>query len=172
MSEIQIIKLVFGLFLGIGGAVLILLAFPLGYRYLIQEKRCTAKTMGIVHHYRAELPVVIYQVNGRTYRVKGPEYQLYVMTSRQGAFQKNRRVSKEKGQILFTHETSNAFAAQHRSGLEERYPLHSEIPVYYDPQNPQLAYVLRYCNKKWLFYLMFGTGLAIWILDCIIQFTL
>ena len=84
MSEIQIIKLVFGLFLGIGGAVLILLAFPLGYRYLIQEKRCTAKTMGIVHHYRAELPVVIYQVNGRTYRVKGPEYQSYVTTSRQG----------------------------------------------------------------------------------------
>ena len=34
MTETEIIKLVFGLFLGVGGGVLLLLAFTVGYRYL------------------------------------------------------------------------------------------------------------------------------------------
>lgn len=43
MSEIEIIKLVFGIFLSIGGLVLIILAFKLFYKYLIMEKRCMSK---------------------------------------------------------------------------------------------------------------------------------
>ena len=48
MSETQIIKLVFGIFLSVGSAVLLLIAFKLYYKYLIQEKKCTAKTVGTV----------------------------------------------------------------------------------------------------------------------------
>ena len=43
MREIQTIKLVFGIFLSVGSAVLLLIAFKLYYKYLIQEKKCTAK---------------------------------------------------------------------------------------------------------------------------------
>ena len=37
MTETEIIKLVFGLFLGVGEGVLLLLAFTVGYRYLVME---------------------------------------------------------------------------------------------------------------------------------------
>ena len=45
MTETEIIKLVFGLFLGVGGGVLLLLAFTVGYRYLVMEQRCTCRTL-------------------------------------------------------------------------------------------------------------------------------
>lgn len=53
MTETEIIKLVFGLFLGVGGGVLLLLAFTVGYRYLVMEQRCTCRTNGTVIGYSA-----------------------------------------------------------------------------------------------------------------------
>ena len=41
MDEIQIIKSIFGIFLSLGAAVLMLIAFRLYYKYLVQEKRKT-----------------------------------------------------------------------------------------------------------------------------------
>ena len=38
MSEIQITKLVFGIFLSVGSAVLLLIAFKLYYKYLVQHR--------------------------------------------------------------------------------------------------------------------------------------
>lgn len=40
MQEIQIIKIVFGIFLTIFSVVLFIIAFKIYYKYLIQEKRC------------------------------------------------------------------------------------------------------------------------------------
>lgn len=48
MTDIEIIKLVFGILLGIGGLVLVVLAFLIGYKYLVQESRCTARIRGTV----------------------------------------------------------------------------------------------------------------------------
>ena len=53
MTETEIIKLVFGLFLGVGGGVLLLLAFTVGYRYLVMEQRYTCRTNGTVTGYSA-----------------------------------------------------------------------------------------------------------------------
>ena len=39
MTDLEIIRLVFGIFLGIGGGVLLLLAFTVGYKYLVMERR-------------------------------------------------------------------------------------------------------------------------------------
>lgn len=82
MTETEIIKLVFGLFLGVGGGVLLLLAFTVGYRYLVMEQRCTCRTNGTVTGYSAvsyggegsavHLPVARYTVEGQEYRVTGP----------------------------------------------------------------------------------------------------
>lgn len=41
MDEIQIVRLIFGIFLSLGTAVLVLIAFRLYYKYLMQEKRET-----------------------------------------------------------------------------------------------------------------------------------
>ena len=51
MTDIEIIKLVFGILLGIGGLVLVVLAFLIGYKYLLQESRCTARIRGTVIRY-------------------------------------------------------------------------------------------------------------------------
>lgn len=53
--------------------------------------------------------------------------------------------------------------------MEKIYPIGSEIDVYYDESNPKLAYVLRYINRKWTFWLIFLSGLFILVLDIIIQ---
>lgn len=43
MSETQIIKVVFSIFLSSGSAVLLLIAFKLYYKYLVQEKNAPPK---------------------------------------------------------------------------------------------------------------------------------
>ena len=122
MSETQIIKLVFSIFLSVGSVVLLLIAFKLHYKYLVQEKKCTAKTVGTVVRYTWAtrggvkspvcLPVVAYTVNGKTYKVVGPEYKGYQIVTRSTPWSEN-------------HDSCS--------------------------DNPKLAYVLKYCNKKWAF---------------------
>jgi hypothetical protein len=75
MSDIAIIKLVFGIMLSAGSVVLFTLTYKLFYKYLIQESRCTSKTRGTVKKYTAAsrgngvfLPVVFYNVNGKEYK--------------------------------------------------------------------------------------------------------
>ena len=48
MTDMEIIKLVFGTLLSLGAVVLFFLSFKLFYKYLIQEKRCTSKVTGVV----------------------------------------------------------------------------------------------------------------------------
>ena len=92
MSETQTIKFVFGIFLSVGSAVLLLIAFKLYYKYLMQEKKCTAKAVGTVVRYTWAtrggenspvcLPVVAYTVNGKTYKVADPEYKGYKIVTK------------------------------------------------------------------------------------------
>ena len=87
MSETLIIEITFGILLSIGSFVLFILAFKLFYKYIIQEKRCTSKVKGIIKKYTLatrggensgiHLPVVHYIVNGKEYKVVGPEYKAY-----------------------------------------------------------------------------------------------
>ena len=50
--------------------------------------------------------------------------------------------------------------------------LYSEVDVYYDPSNPKLAYVLRYCNKKWTFYVLFFSAVFVLVTDLLILIVL
>ena len=165
MSETLIIEITFGILLSIGSFVLFILAFKLFYKYIIQEKRCTSKVKGIIKKYTLatrggensgiHLPVVHYIVNGKEYKVVGPEYKAYKIIAKSSPFGKNEMENlnpeeKEKleNQILKINRTSNSFAGVYNNPIEELYPINSEIDVYYDPSNPKLSYVLRYCNKK------------------------
>lgn len=105
MNEMEIIKIIFGIFLSIGGGVLIFLAFKIYYKYLIMEKRCVSKTKGIVKKYTlvnyggVHLPIVYYEVNGQEYKVKGPEYKFVISKSVSTPFSKNAMEYKEKNKI-------------------------------------------------------------------------
>lgn len=159
-------KLIFGILLSLGTIVLLILSFKLFYKYMIQEKRCTAKIMGTIKRYTlmtygsgVHLPVVFYVVNGKEYKVVGPEYSVYITMEKSSPFSKNEMEYKTRNQTLKVNRSSNSFVGAYRNPIEQLYPLNSEIEVYYDPKNPKLAYVLRYCNMKWAFYLTFGAAL-------------
>ena len=178
MSDIEIIKIVFGIFLSLGSAVLFFLSFKLYYRYLVQKKRCTEKVKGTVKRYSflnrngIYLPIVSYSVGGKNYKVTGPEYKAYKIISKSTPFSENETGISEKNQVLTINRASNYFVGFHRNPIEKLYPKNSEIEVYYDPENPKLSYVLRYCNKKWCFWLMFFAGIFILATDFFVLFVL
>ena len=176
MSDMEIIKIVFGIFLSLGSAVLFFLSFKLYYRYLVQKKRCTEKVKGTVKRYSflnrngIYLPIVSYSVGGKNYKVTGPEYKAYKIISKSTPFSENETGISEKKQVLTINRASNYFVGFHRNPIEKLYPKNSEIEVYYDPENPKLSYVLRYCNKKWCFWLMFFAGIFTLATDVFILF--
>ena len=174
MSEIEIIKLVFGIFLSIGGFVLIILAFKLFYKYLIMEKRCTSKTEGIVKRYTmasysgVHLPIVYYEACGKEYKIKGPEYKWVIEKTVSTPFSKNEVEYKEEDGNLRINRSLNSFGGVYKNPIQELYPVNSRLDVFYDPDNPQIAYVLRYSNKKSFFWLMFISGILTLIIDLLI----
>lgn len=190
MSDLEIIKTVFGILLTLGSIVLWFIAFKLFYKYLIQEKKCTDKVTGTVRkytvagyggeHLRVHLPVVFYRVNGEEYKVVGPEYKLIKTISIASPRCENSIAYEEKNQVLTIKKTRRSVTfrdlaagsvhiARYIDPISEMYPLNSGIDVYYDPENPKLAYVKRYCNKKWAFWLTFLAGLAVLAADIAIQ---
>ena len=175
MDETQTIKLIFGIFLSLGSAVLLLIAFKLYYKYLVQERRCTAKTVGTVMRYTIAtrggesspvcLPVVFYMVNGKTYKVVGPEYKGYKIMTKSTPWSENNTRCREKNQILYINRSMNSMFGFSRNPMTELYPVHSMVDVYYCPENPKLSYVLRYCDKKWAFWLTFISACAVLAAD-------
>ncbi len=182
MSEILIIKIVFGILLSIGTLVLFVLAFKLFYKYLIQEKRCTSKVKGTIKKYTlasrggensgVHLTIVFYNVNGKEYKVIGPEYKAYKIITKSSPLNSNNTEYKEENQVLKINRTTNSFVGIYQNPIEKLYPINSEIDVYYDPNKPKLSFVLRYCNKKWVFYLTFCSALFVLIIDLLVLLVL
>ncbi len=178
MDKILIIKMVFGSLLSVGALVLLLLAYLLFYKYIVQEKRCTAKTKGVVKKYTlgtrggehggVHLPIVSYNVDGNEYRVTGPEYKGYVIITKKSPGNENQEAYKEENQILTINRSANSFVEMRGHLMEHIYPVGKELDVFYNPKKPKMAYVLRYCNKKWGFWLMFLSGIAIIIINLLI----
>ena len=174
MSDIEIIKLTFGIFLSVFGLVLIFLAFLLFYKYLVQEKRCISKVKGIIKRYSiaeyggVHLPIVYYMVDGKEYKVKGTEYKWIITKTKSSPTSKNKVDYEVDGQSLIINCEVNSIVSVYKNPLYDMYPLNSEIDVFYDPNNPKLAYVLRYCDKKFCFWLMFISGIVILIIDILI----
>ena len=164
MQEIQIIKIVFGIFLTIFSVVLFIIAFKIYYKYLIQEKRGG-------EHSGVHLPIIYYIVNGKEYKVTGPEYKSYKTVTTSSPLESNSEgeYKEDERQRLIIKQKVNSFISIYKNPMEKIYPIGSEIDVYYDENNPKLAYVLRYCNRKWTFWLIFLSGLFTLVLDMAIQ---
>lgn len=144
------------------------------YKYVVQKERCTEKTIGTVVKYTfaahgadggIHLPIVRYSVRGREYHVVGPQYRAYRVVTRRSPSLTHRDVSayEEDGVLHITRE-ANAWIGMYKNPMRSLYPIGSELPVYYCPENPRLAYVLRYCDRKWMFYLMLTVGIAMSVL--------
>lgn len=180
MNDILITKIVFGIFLSIGGLTLILLAFILFYKYLIQEKRCTSKTKGVIKKYTicsyggtnggVHLPVVYYYINDKEYKVVGPKFRSYITITINTPITSNTNIEYkiDEKQRLIIKKHNNSIVSINKNPLEEIYPIGKEIDVYYDPNNPKLSYVLRYIPIKWPFYLTFISGVLVLIIDLLI----
>ena len=172
-------NIVFGTLLSLGSLVLFIIAFKVYYKYLIQEKRCTSKVKGIVKRYTLakmaegiHLPIVYYTVNNKEYKVVGPEYNSFKEIIKSSSTNKNNISITENNQNLIINKISNSFVNISYNYMQKMYPINSEIDVYYDPNNPKLSYVLRYCNRKWAFYLTFFASLLVLLIDLIIIFIL
>ena len=178
MDEMQSARLVFGIFYSLGAAVLLLIAFKVYYKYLIQEKKCTAKTVGTVVRYTLAtrggdnsavcLPVVAYAVNRKSYKVVGPEYRGYKTVAKSTPWSENHDGCYEKNQVLYINQSMNSVLGFCRNPMEKLYPKQSTVDVYYCPENPKLAYVLRYCNKKGAFWLTFLSGCGVLVTDLLL----
>lgn len=181
VENILFSKIFFGTFLAIAGFVVVFLAFKLFYKYVIQEERCSSKTKGIVKKYTfasrgdgIHLPVVYYQVNGAEYTVVGPEYKFYIVKTKRSVATTENKTSFEETddqKLIVTHHV-NSFISIYRNPMRELYPIDSEIDVYYDPNNPKLSYVLRYCDRKFWFWSMVSIGFVAWFFDIFLLFFL
>ena len=139
MDKIVIIKIIFGSLLSLGAFILLLLAYLLFYKYIIQEKRCTAKTKGVVKKYTLgtrggensgiHLPVVSYNVDGKEYKVVGPEYKSYVVITKSGPMNENSEVYKEENQVLTINRSANSFVEMRGHIMEHIYPVGTKIDV-------------------------------------------
>lgn len=114
------------------------------------------------------LSTVFYTINGKEYKIVGPKYKTYKVITKSRPLSKNSMEYKEENQVLTINRTSNSFVGKYKNPIEELYPIDSEIDVYYNPENPKLSYVLRYCNKKWTFWLTFLSGVLVLVIDIII----
>lgn len=177
MSAGEILYLVFGIFSLIVGTVLIFLAFKFFYKYLIQEKKCIAKTKGVVERYTfltygdvLHLPVVYYVVDGVEYKVVGPKYETYVTNMVSLPFGENKMEYDVDDQVFSIKIVRNSFGSCFVNPIKEMYPIGTEIDVFYDPSNPKLAYVLRYCNLKYIFWMLFVFGVLLLILSIFLFF--
>lgn len=155
---------------------MIFMGCKLGWKYMIQKKRCRQKTDGIVVGYakrirsdensQIRLPLVEYSVNGVQYRIVGPEYKAYVTKTVSAAKKKgaeHKYTTDVYRQTFREIICRGSFVTVVGNPMETLFPQGSRIPVYYDPERPKLAYVLRYCNCRYIFWLpvLCGAGLLI-----------
>ena len=110
------------------------------------------------------LPKIEYQTNQGVFTITGPEYRSVVVSSVSTPFRKQQETEYTTdiyAQSFRYHIRKNSLFSVEGNPMRELFPLGSEIDVFYDPYNPQLAYVLRYANKKFVFYLLLFGGLLL-----------
>lgn len=175
MSDIQIIKLVFGILLSIGTLVLCLLTYFLGWKkWYVSKKACTQKVEGTVVGYTLanrskkgsiHLPIVQYMVEGKKYKVVGPKYKWIVEKGKSSVSASNQtEVFDPYETVLNLSILNNSLVRVHTNPFEQLFPKGSVLDVYYDPNHPKKAYVLRYVSEKFKFYLLLGATIVMFLL--------
>ena len=100
---------------------------------------------------KVALPLVEYTVRGKQYR-KRLEYKQYIPAS-SGEIQKD------------VFSSDYIYGSDRSLDLKNIFPVGSSIAVYYNPKNPEEAYVERYIsNEKYFKYLYIGFSIIFLIL--------
>lgn len=157
---------------------MIIMGCKLGWKYMIQKKHCTKKAEGTVVGYgkkiisgeksQIRLPQVEYTVDGVQYRVTGPEYRSYVTRTVSVTKKKGREHTYTTDIYRQTFKETicrGSFVTVAGNPMETLFPQGSHVPVYYDPQRPKLAYVLRYCNCRYIFWMPLLCGIGLLVAD-------
>lgn len=132
------------------------LLFALVWVLYVRKRRrgaqCNACTSGVVvgpsaiHYAGHHIPLVSYEVDGRTYRVAGPKFEGGTSTP-SSVFNVTDRERPPARLIAPPVTTTGAHLSNEilyaRSPLSRLYPVGCSLPVWYDPHNPKVAYVLR-----------------------------
>lgn len=159
MHEMQTIRMIF-CFLSAGTAVLLLIAFELYCKYLMQEKKCTAKS--VMRHTTAAregensavcMPVVSCIANEKTYKVTGSGYKGYKIVTKSTPWNENSDGCCKKNQVLYINRSTSAMLGFYRNPMKKPYSKQSTAYVWCCPKNPKLTHVLRLCDKKWVLWL-------------------
>ncbi len=129
----------------------------LGIRKLNKGKRCTEHTVGIVKGLSAircgdvPLPLIQYEVDGKTYKVTGPMFKSasYISVSTpfqpiEAMIESNLTTREDLPLSLVIKSHTNSFARAETTPLFKLYPIGSEADVYYNPKKPKESYVQRY----------------------------
>ena len=155
--------------MGIPGFVLLLLGIIFYFKGKSLEKNCISLANGRITRYTlwnsngVRFPIVEYYVDGIKYKSR-LKYKAIITTMKSGL-----------NNIEVKDDISNQTLRVKRSPIvysvnifEEKYPIGSEIPVYYNPKNPKKSYVLRYPGT--VLPLVFNlTGLGIMLIAVIIS---
>ena len=150
--------------------------------------RCSVRTTGKVVGVSAQeamdyvhLLKIEYEAEGKTYRVAGPRFSSVRYSTFRAPF-KGIKVAFSwnldgcTAETLPTHlkcrADANFFVSIARTPLLDLFPVGTEVPVWYDPANPNTAYAFRWCRPtRWtagVGLLATGIGLAILGIACFI----
>lgn len=114
------------------------------------------------------MPVIYYDVDGKIYKVIGPEYKGYIIKSISSPSMENKVECHEENGRLIININKNSIIGILKNPMEKLYPVGSKVEVYYSLENPKLSYVIRYCNKKSAFYITSIAATLILIIDILI----
>lgn len=134
-----------------------LLAYLYGWRGMRKTKRCTAKTTGrvvrfsLISYNGYSLPVVRYAVDGKPYKVVGPNFKAGIKKYVSAPFNdvvsevtSNIDDAENLPDVLVTKVVKNSNVSVTMTPLFELFPVGKEVDVYYNPKKPKDAYVIRY----------------------------
>ena len=184
----MLVKLiVIGVFCGIA-LVLALAGLLLMRSGARMQARCSARATGKVvgvSNMKAmdyvHLLNVEYEAEGKTYRVAGPKFSSVrysiVKTPHKkvmATFTSNLDgcTAETLPTCLKCRVDANSAVSIARTPLLDLFPVGTEVPVWYDPENPNTAYAFRWCRPtRWIAgvgLLATGIGLAILGIACFI----
>ena len=177
MDERMILALVFGVLLTTGGAVLLFLTFKVGWKYMVQEKRCTAKITGVVKKYGmssggVSAAIVFFEVDGKTYKARSWTPLWETTKTAATPFSQPSQTYEEEGNTGKFTFTQNSFVQIKTDPTRRKYPKGTVLDVWYDPKDPKLCYAERYADKKALFWLFLLGAVIVFATDILIMVSL
>lgn len=128
------------------------------WKQLSYPKRCTGFVQGKVVGYgpvanvKIHLPKVEYEVDGKTYTIYGPRFSgvvtdVQLFAGGQKEMVTNLTTRENLPSVLKIQVNKNSILGIFESPLKDLYPIESNVPIYYNPNNPSQAYVQRYINQ-------------------------